>query len=152
MELGTDQTMGPVGVHLESMSEDGEASVVVGAPQEDDGSLEGSLQVERPALGNGASGRCGLDPGGVSLAASGDVAVGAPFERSDASVLESIPHLGLPAAVEAFDSRLESGFVGHHEDGSDPEAEAEANDPADCIGIVAWSGEAVVVVELGVSG
>jgi len=152
MKLGTHQTMDPIRVDVESMPEDRDASVVVGASQKDDGSLERSLQVEGPLFGHGASGRCGFDAGRMSLAAGGDVAIGASFECCETFVFESIPDLGLPAAVEAFDGRLEASLVGHHEDGSDLEAETEANDPSDRIGIVVWSGEAVVVVELGVGG
>lgn len=149
---GADEAVDPMGVGKEVVSEDWYVSAVVGASQVDDGSPEVRLEVETPWLRERASGGGGFDAGCVAGARGGDVALGAVSQSAEASVLEACPDFRLPTGVEAFDGGLEAGFVGNGEDGGDIEAEAEAYHAADGVGVLSRSGEAVVVVELGIAG
>jgi hypothetical protein len=149
---GSDETVDPIGVDWEVMTEDLDMPFVISASQINDPSLEGRLEVELPSLGEGGSSWCSFDPNGMASARSGDITFRTLFQAAKTPVLEASPDFGLPTAVETFDAGLESGLVGDSKDGSHAEAQTESNDATNGIRMLSGSCKAVVVVELGIAG
>lgn len=148
VDFRADQSMDPVVVHEESVSQDFQRAVAVGASEKDDFPRGLGLQVQTPVVRDWSSGRSRLDADGAAFSGSGDVSPGALLEVVQTGVLEPIPDLGLPASVEAFDGRLESGFVGDRKDRHHVQTQAHPDDSTDGIGMLTGPGETIVVVEL----
>src|SRR3972149_4441925 len=146
-----DQPMHPIGTDLVGVAQDVDASAVVCATQEDDYSPQRFLPVETPALGKGPSCWRSLDAGGMALPYCGEVSERTALQAVQRGMLKSRPDLALPAGVEAFDSRLEAGFVGRDENWRHAQQQAQAGHAAQGVGVLPRPAEALIVVELSIS-
>ena len=151
-DLGPDESMSPQGIDLEGMSQDVGLTVGVCPSEEDHGSCEGGLQVEFPVAGEGTTDGCVCHSCGSAFSQGGDIVARALLQLPERLIFVTLPDFGLPKTIEAFDGGLESSFVGWCEDGCDSQAQAQSNDSTDSIGMLPWSGESIVVVELGIVG
>src|SRR5690349_3089115 len=64
--------------------------------------------------------------------------------------MKALPDLGLPTGVEAFDSGLKAGFSWRSEDGSNAQAQTQADHPSQSVAKLVSSLETRVVIELGI--
>lgn len=151
IHLSSDQPMRPVFIHREAVSQQCHYPFLAGAPQVDDSSAWVSLKVELPRSWERPAYGSLLDPT-VQVAAVGcDVSGGLDLQSSQGLVMEALPDFGLPTAVETLDGSLKTGFSRRGKDGSDAQAQAKPDHPADRIGGAVVPLEAGVVVELSVS-
>ena len=148
IDFCTYETMDPVAVDGEGVSEDFQRAGVGGASEKNDLPARSGMEVQLPSIGDRNPRGSSLDTGGVALPGGGDVSLRSLPEISQSRMDESIPDFGLPAPVEAFDGRLESRFVGGCKDRRDVETQAQPDDAADGIAMLSGTCEAVVVVEL----
>src|SRR6267142_3846066 len=81
-----------------------------------------------------------------------DPSVRALLEIGDGGMLEASPDLGLPAAIEGFNSVLEARFARGSKCRYDAEQQAHAHDSTDDVGELMRSLEDRGIVELGVGG
>lgn len=150
IDFGTDESMYPVGIDGERMSQDVYIASVVGASEVNDPPAWCCLQIQFPSFRNLSSGGCGFDPGGIPFSGGSDVFFGSLSETPDLGVLESRPDLCLPAAIETLDGRLKAGLVGDDEDGRNLQIQAHSYDSSNGVEILTGARETVVVVELSV--
>jgi len=152
IDHGSNEPVKPSGVHQEGVSEEVGYSPGAGATKVDEASAGAALKVEFPPRGKGAARGSRFDAGGGSLAVRVQVPAGALLEGRERFVEEPGPDLALPPAVEALDGPLEARLSRRDEHRGDLEAQAEAGDAPDRVGMHVGSLEARVVVELGVRG
>jgi len=152
VDFRADEAVGPVGGNAESPAEESDRVIVVGSAQEDYGSTRWGLKIEAPGRRERSPARGRFAANRGHLAEGADETSGLILERRQRREVESLPDLGLPAAVEVLDLALESGFSGRGEDRSYAEAEAHAGDAPQDIGMVLRAEETSVVIELDVVG
>jgi hypothetical protein len=152
INLGADQPVWPVAGDGVRVSKDGDLSHVGGAADKEDSSPEARLEIEFPARGKWTTCRSLADADRPALAQCREVLARSLPQLRHAGMFEALPDLRLPESVEALDGSLESRFVWGREDGGDTKAQAQANDAADRVGMLARAGEAIVVVELSELG
>src|SRR5436190_1342821 len=104
--------MKPMRIDEKSMTEERSNAAIVSASDEDD--------------------RAGRMPKSSGCEPS----IGALLKIGQASVFEAMPDLGLPAAVEAFDSVLKPRLAWRRKNGSDPQQQASSYDLTDGVGIL----------------
>src|SRR5262249_33592119 len=107
IHLCPNQAMLPQRVHRKAPSQQLPRPLLVAPPQEHQLPLRVGLQVQTPTPGKGTPWRCPLDPRRRTLPVGRHVAGRLPLQPLQGVVMEACPHLGLPAAVEPLDGRLE---------------------------------------------
>src|SRR3990170_1604474 len=131
IDFGADQAVWPVPLHGERVSQQRDLSLVVASSQVDDGSAGGFLEVKSPAVGKGpAFGSCVLTCR-VASSAGRDELVGLHLEGLSGVEMETVPDLGLPASVVAFDAGLKARLTRRREDGGHFQTQAEACDASE---------------------
>lgn len=152
VHLTPDESMRPGGIDREAVAEQRERAVVVGAPQVDQLSLKGTLEVEAPRPRESPTGGRPVQ----ACSSPSNVGLHEPLRAypQDLKILmvHSGPDLGLPEPVEALQDRLEAGLTGWGEDGSDPQAQAQPHDLAEGVRMPMAALEPRVVIKLGVRG
>lgn len=152
IDLGAHEAMGPQRIDQVTPSQQFGLALLVGAAQEDHHPLQRPLQIEFPVRGEGRPRRGAVAPRRQALAHRSDEAVGMARQRLEMVVLETLPNLGLPAAVVVLDGRLETSLSGRREDRDDAPLQAQAEDAAERVGPLMGPLEDGVVVELGIAG
>ena len=145
-QFAAHQAVRPVALDEDCFSEQGNASLCVGAPQEDDERL---LRRVWDAARRGVARRCSVLLGGMALSVRGDVGAGTLLQGAQMRMPPADPDLLLPEVVEAFDVGLEAGFARRRKDRDDAQTQTEVNHPAQMVGMGVRPLEAGVVVELG---
>jgi hypothetical protein len=152
IDLAADKAVRPERVDGESMAEQADLTVIVGASEEDDLAGGVSLKALLPGVWEGLSERGRQDTFGGAGACGSDELGGLTLKGLEGAMVEAAPDLGLPAAVIAFDGGLEAGFSRWSKDRSNLQGEAQAGDTAEVIGVLVGTLEPGVVIELGVAG
>src|SRR5215831_3502493 len=140
--------MRPILADEKAMAEDRGMAAIVGTSDENDCAAGWGLKIEheigrhRPACWSAFdTHRCAAsDSSNVSFRVIEQLHDGDPFEAS--------PHLRLPPTVKALDGGLKARLARRCEDGHDAEQKTCSDHTPDRIGVLMWSLEDVVVVEL----
>jgi len=128
--------MRPMRIDEKSMTKERSNAAVVSSSDEDDRAGRMSLQIEREVGRKRVT--CWRAFGACSMPKSSgcEPSIGALLKIGQASVFEAMPDLGLPAAVEAFDSVLKTRFAWRSKHGSDAEQQASSYDLTDGVGVL----------------
>jgi hypothetical protein len=152
VHLGPDQAVGPPRIDRETPAQQLHFSAGRRAPQEHQPAAWRCLQVQPPLARERPPRRGRLDAGRRSLPCSQHVPARLTLQPRQRLVVEAGPHLGLPAAVEALDGRLEPGLTGRDKHWHDLQAEAGSGHAADRVRAGVRAVEEGVVVELRIGG
>ena len=80
IDLGSDEAVQPVAIDVERVSEEADASLVVGTAEVDDGAAGLFLEIEFPTFGKWPPWRGRLDTSGAALTSRGYVSGGSGFQ------------------------------------------------------------------------
>ena len=127
IDLATDEASLPAAADKEGFAEERGLSVLDQASEVNEGALRRALKVERPALGKGPAGRRGLGTTGAPAVQRPNEIAGMASNFGQIAIMNSVPDLLLPAAVEVLDHPLEARLVRRNEDRDDPETQAQQN-------------------------
>ena len=145
----------PVGPHLAQrprLSQKADLTAGVASPQVDQAACGSLLQVEFPVGRESTPVWSRLDPR-RSLSAQGrDVLLRMPLQVDQGLVLEAGPDLGLPPTVVALDHGLKAGLTWWYQHRNDSQAQAQAEDTPQGIGVTVGTMKNHVVVKLSVAG
>src|SRR5215470_11405335 len=106
VDLTADQTMRPRWRDLKGMPQQGDGAQCGGAAYEDHHSLGMGLKIGLPSGGKAMALGSIINASRGALAVSADVTAGLSLEAGQRTMVKAAPHLGLPTAVEVFDSSL----------------------------------------------
>jgi hypothetical protein len=151
IDFAADESVRPERVDGESMSQQSDLAVIVGASEEDDLACGVSLEAQLPRMWEGLPERSGQDTFGRASACGRDEPGGLTLKGLKGQMVEAPPDLGLPATVVAFDGGLEASFSRWSKDRSYLQGQAQASNTTEVIGVVVGALEPGVVIELGVA-
>jgi len=137
----------PEWVHLEPIAQQGDGSVIVRSPDENEDRIDTICeQRRRPGM---ARGRHTLPLLGFAMVGL-DKGIGPVAQLRPGVMDEALPHFDLPEVVEGLDLILDSVFTRRGKDGDDVQCQAKEGHGAKAVGVVVWAMKAEVVVELGI--
>jgi len=149
IELTADESVRPLFVHRHRCFQDGNGSAVGGTAQKYNQRLANLVrQDSRQRL---AQWSC-FDSGGMALAVGLDKLSRVLLKAGQPGVLATMPDLGLPEMIEAFDFGLEACFSRRRKDRHETEAQTQMDDPSQTTGQTVWALEASIIVKLRVVG
>ena len=147
-DLGPDKAMPPVSVNREYVAEERDRPLGVRAAEVEQLAARGQRGVELPRPRDRGPNRGLCRSGAPPLSGRRDVGRGPDLEGAERAVVEAVPHLGLPPAVEVLQGSLEARILHRREHGDAAELQAEPHDPADDVREVVGALETQIVVEL----
>src|SRR3990167_1848630 len=111
VDLAPHQAMSPHRMDIEAAPKKTHGSVIVGTSQVDQrAAIKRRMFFPTPVRGKGPASRGRLDPAGRPLTVGLDVAGRTGLQIAKRVVMEALPYLGLPAAVEALNCSLKAGL------------------------------------------
>jgi len=151
IHLHANQSVEPKLRHAVSVAQDRNLTGGCATPQIDHQAIQSCPRVKSPAGGETTAVRSGLDTTRRALPRRPDVGLRSSLQATQACVLETTPHLGLPAAVVVLDHGLETRLPGRSKDRDDPQAQTQPGHSTETIRPVMGSVKDRVVVELGIA-
>src|SRR6267142_3378092 len=145
VEFAPHQAVGPVFVHRHRGFQNRNGSPVSGAAQEHNVRL---ADFARQGAGQGRTQGSRLDPGGVTFAVGLDELTGVLLERGQPGVPPTVPDLGLPEVIEAFDFCLKARFPWWREDWNESQAQTKMDDATQATGQSVRALKANIIVKL----
>jgi hypothetical protein len=152
LDFAADQAVRPQWINRNSMAEQADMAVIVGAPEIDQAASQRDIKVQLPFGWKGSARGRLLGTQGVASAMGPDIAGGMGVQGGQTGKGEALPHLGLPQPVETLNRVLQAMFQGRRKHRDDAERQTESADAADGVGELMGALESGVVVELRVGG
>ena len=152
IDFRSNESMRPVAVDREGVSQQAGGTFGASSSQEYDATLRRCLQIQLPCFGERFAVGSIYDPCRCSATAGGDEFCRLCLQGFPRRVRETGPHFRLPATVEVLDSGLKSRLLRRGEDRRDVQRQTQTDDPPDRVGVVMRSLENRVVVKLCISG
>lgn len=112
IDVRSDQMVKPARIDLERATDQSDLAPFAGSTQENDAPARLSLEVKVPGAGNCPPVGSPFDTALSPKTVGGDISGRPSLQNLEGVVMETLPDLGLPAGVEAFDSSLKAGFPG----------------------------------------
>ena len=147
-DLCPDEAVLPVPVNWEHVPQQCHGALIIRASEIDQLAARTQCGVEPPGARESVPGRGLRRSGSPTLPGCRDVNGGPTLKGAERAVVEAVPHLSLPPAVEVFQGSLEARILDRGEDRSAARLQAEPADLPHHVGELVRSLEARVVVEL----
>src|SRR5688500_1774490 len=134
IDLATHQARWPLGAYGKVLPKQMHRAALGGASDEDYLPTQRGLQVEIETLRHRPAQRGRLGGLAATRPVGGDIGVRTRLQLGCATDVVTLPHLGLPQAVEAFDGVLHTVLQRWHEHWNDPQRQTQPADAAHRVG------------------